>query len=326
MLDHYRISRTTLPKGFPLRLSVWLRSDRIIDEQAWTTGAGQSRQEDPYFNHRSSSSREVPRVSLIPIRDGVAINSGSQTFDYSTRTVANTRELYLFEIPTDHLATGTHELLMSAGGDILLQLAEDIWILEPSDYDRILVDLHTEEFLPSPVLDGYGSVANFVLDLIREQLSGGSFIENTDFSFQLSHGRYRGLSSSDDTNSRTAFPASPIYWATNQLISDFQQLALSGVQSSSWSLHLTDPSFDLRCHGELLEPLSDLATTAMNDYPYGSFLSMLETFNSISPASPTHRSNLRGAFKVDKSIREGATTFYLRVYIGLDDYEVLTST
>ena len=234
-LSYYRVGRTTLPRGVPLRVAVGMSGGR----------GPSSRSPEGVENH--------PNLLLVPTE--TAREEEEERRDAATsgfepsRASADGR--FLFEVPTGSLAAGPFELLIRVGDEERVHFGEEIWILEREDYRALLDEALDEEFLPSPSLHGGPAAADYVEDLIRERL-----LED-DFGVENSHLRFRR--DVPEGIAENPFPLSPIRWATERLVDEFRDVALFGVRDVSWTVELTGNRYGLRCDGELLEPLSDAA-------------------------------------------------------------------
>lgn len=237
LLDYYRVGKTTLPKGVPLRVAVRLR----IEEDGSSTSPGE----------------EFTRPSLRLAGSEMIQKQDLETFEFRPSQASGDGR-FLFEVPTEQFAAGAFELYIEAGEEEQVQIPEEVWILEEEDYRALIEETREEEFLPSPGLPGGETVVHYVANLISERLSRDNFERDgfTNFDFH-----YRLLK---DIPDNFLFPSSPIRWTTEQVVNEFRELALYGVADVQWTLELTSRRYRLQCRGELLDPLSSGAAESFH--------------------------------------------------------------
>jgi hypothetical protein len=201
------------------------------------------------------------------------------------------------------LEPGSYEISI-ATGDGRNQLDEVVWILEKQQYVQASNAAAGEHFLASPGLRGEREVATFVLDLIRERLEDDRFERDLDrpFSFEADV----GFGAWDHV-----FPSGPIRWTTEQLVDEFREVALAGIERADWKLELNKGRYRLRCAGELSDPLSEAGAAAVFD-PVSGFLSLLEKSEELS----------KNELQVQRFVEAGAREFFLSVSFGIDGFEV----
>ena len=247
-LSYYRIGKTTLPRGVPLRVAVGMESD-----------GG-----PPLRSRRGRAPR--PNLLLVPSETATEEEPhAARTFGFEPSRVSEDGR-FLFEVATEEFAPGPFELLILFGDEERVQFGEDVWILEREDYEDLLRELGDEEFLPSPSLHGGPAAADYVEGLIRERL--------LEDSFGVDDSRFRFRRSIPEGIADEPFPSSPIRWTTEQVVDAFREVALFGVKDAFWTLELTGDRYGLRCDGELLDPLSDATAEALLGEDGERFLSL----------------------------------------------------
>jgi len=168
---------------------------------------------------------------------------------------------FLFEILAERLSPGSFELLLKVDEEEQFQLPEEIWILEGEDYQALIDEIADEQFLPSPGLTEGETAAEYVKSLIYARLREDGFGEDDRgrFEFRMDPASFR-MHSPGDVMPYEGFSSNPIHWTTNKLLDQFRELALYGAEYVSWDLYHSPEFYALRCHGKLLEPLSERAS------------------------------------------------------------------
>lgn len=229
-LSYYRVGRTTLPRGAPLRVAVAVRSDQRFLERYRQGGYTQ------------------PSLLLVPSETTPEEEHAAEPFSFEpSRSSEDGR--FLFEVPTEAFGAKPFGLLIQVSNEERVQFGEEIWILEWEDYESLLREWSEEEFLPSPGLRGGRAVATYVEGLIHQRLIEDNFGVDNSY-VQSPKSMSEGIA--DHT-----FPSSPIHWATEQVLDAFREVALFGVKDVSWTVELTRNRYGLRCKGDLLDPMSD---------------------------------------------------------------------
>ena len=281
-LSYYRVGRTTLPKGVPLRVAVGL-----LAEDNGVPSA------DPVSGPR------VPNLLLLPTETtdttreedhGAPCNFGPSRASEDGR--------FLFEVPTQTLPAGSFELLIRVGDEERAQLPEEVWVLERADYENLLDEAADEEFLPSPSLHGGPAAAEYVENLIHERLLEDGFGADDPSRFHFRRKLPEGSADGE-------FPLNPLRWTAEHLVDEFRDLALLGVEDVTWTVELAGDHYALRCDGELLEPLSAAAVSAL-----------LEKDGPVSPLSV--RKELEQTY-VDREGGGGSSRFSLAASHSIED-------
>ena len=281
-LSYYRVGRTTLPKGVPLRVAVGLLTD---DNRIPSAGP--------------AAGPRVPNLLLSPTETtdktreedhGAPSNFGPSRASEDGR--------FLFEVPTQTLPAGSFELLIRVGDEERAQLPEEVWVLERADYENLLDEAADEGFFPSPSLRGAPAAADYVENLIHERLLEDGFGADVPSRFHFR----RKL---PEDSAVGEFPLNPLRWTAEHLVDEFRDLALFGVEDVTWTVELAGDHYALRCDGELLEPLSVAAVSAL-----------LEKDGPVSPLSV--RKELEQTY-VDREGGGGSSRFSLAVSHSIED-------
>lgn len=242
-LNNYRVGRTVLWRGAPLRIAV---------------------RTDPTY-HVGPPYREpehLPvRLSVVPLDGTGSSQERSLGYEFQRPPEPGVGP-YRLELSTEGLGVGPHELNVAIGEDDRFEIPELLWVLEPGKYRDMKLAENREKFLPSPPLKGGTAVSRFVGRLIAESLVEAAF----DRDGRVEWG---GSQSAPEGVPEQTFASGPIGWTTRCLLSEMLDLSVFGLAAFYSNLTLTSSVFRLGVGGTLRTPLSEAEARMVTDPQLG---------------------------------------------------------
>ena len=248
-LNYYRIGRTTVWRGAPLRIVI--RTDPFTEE-------AQMKQEG-----------EHPSVSISiypPEMEDLEPDPYHVDFDIE-------HGLHRLEIPTNNFQIGHHEARIRIGMEEEFQIPETIWVLDRDAYRSMVLQENEEPFLPSPPLKGGDSVLEFVDTLILQSLDTSVLQRDGSVFYGCSRSTPEGVP-------ERSFASGPIRWTTQSLVNELRDLSLFGFEDFQCNLLITNIRFRLLVQCFLHSPLSEAIAKSVLDPDCGR-LSLLNSSEDL---------------------------------------------
>lgn len=238
-LNYYRIGRTTLWLGSPLRIAV--RTDRPSEPLQSEAGSG----------HPLVSLSILPSETRDRVRDQPRFE-----FDLASGLLDG---LHHLEVSTSNFPVGHYEVQIKIGSEEGFHVPEILWVLERKAYREMVLLENRAPFLPSlPLKDEY-AVNNFVETLVRQMQSAGMFDRDGSVCYRSNFeiGRSKRIASG------------PIRWTTQGVLNEVRDLSVFGLRSFLWEWWIVGGTFRMTVTCDLRSPLSEASAKSLGDKECG---------------------------------------------------------
>jgi len=227
LLNYYRIGRTVLVHGAPLRIAV----------------------ETASMNFGATPASDVSVRLILLSRQEKNERSSSRWFEFAAEKVAGRRNIHRLEIVTDEIPAGSHELEIQIGGSETITVAELLWLLPRDRYRRYLLEISREPFASfSPRLEQNVDFVTLVRRLFEEWVEKQAFTKDTP--------AFEAPSISTYWAAGARLNPEPVRWAMRGFLEELGNLTTFGADDLHLHVRSIQSRVTFSANGVLRYPLS----------------------------------------------------------------------